>query len=190
MRLETERLIIRDWNLKSRGDVMGAFAMYSDPEVLRYFPTTRPVASMKEMREVLRQRLEQNDTFPPGQGVWAVEEKSTRRIVGTALLKPMLDNAGKLTNDIEVGWHLRRDAWGKGYATEFGRELLRYGFEDLQIDPLYAFVLPENLPSIRVTQRLGMTPLGPTEKYYGVRAELFRITREQWRSSAGKRAGS
>src|SRR5262245_31443533 len=113
---------------------MGAFAMYSDPEVLRYFPTTKPVASMKEMRDVLKQRLERNATFPSGQGVWAVEEKAEKRIVGTALLKPLPDNESKLTGEIEIGWHLRRDAWGKGFATEFGSELLRYGFDELKLD--------------------------------------------------------
>lgn len=180
MRLETERLIIRDWHLKSRGDVMGAFAMYSDPAVLRYFPTSQPVKSMQEMRELLKKRLDQNAAFPPGHGVWAVEEKAQKRVVGTALLKPLPDAAGALTADIEVGWHLRQDAWGKGFATEFGRELIRYGIEDLKLAELFAVVFPENLPSIRVTQRLGMTPLGLTDKYYGMNVQLFRIGRDQW----------
>lgn len=182
MHLETDRLIIRDWNPRSRGDVMGAFAMYSDPEVLRYFPMNKIVTSMKEMRENLKKNIEKNAKYPPGQGFWAVEEKAEKRIVGAALLKPLPDNQMNLTADIEVGWHLRRDAWGKGFATEMGRALLQYGFEDLKLPEIYALISPENLPSIKVAQRLNMKPLGIVEKYVGLKAELFRTTAAEWNS--------
>lgn len=181
MRLETERLIIRNWKISSRGDIMGAFAMYSDPQVLRYFPAAKPIASMAEMKEVLRERLEKNKTFPHGHGVWAVEEKAEQRVVGTALLKPLPDAHGNSTPEIEVGWHLRRDSWGKGFATEFGRALLQYGFEELKLPELHAVVFPANHLSIRVTQRLKMTSLGPTDKYYGTTTELFHMTASQWK---------
>ncbi len=182
MRLETERLIIRNWKISSRGDIMGAFAVYSDPLVLRYFPAAKPIASMAEMKDVLRQRLDTNKTFSPGQGVWAVEEKAERRVVGTALLKPLPDAHGNPTPEIEVGWHLRRDAWGKGFATEFGQALLKYGFEELKLPELYAVVFPANTQSLRVTQRLKMKPLGLTSKYYGTATELFHMTAAQWKT--------
>ncbi|HRK30753.1 MAG TPA: GNAT family N-acetyltransferase [Tepidisphaeraceae bacterium] len=183
MKLETERLIIRNWKISSRGDIMGAFAMYSDPQVLRYFPPTKQIASMSEMKEVLRQRIERNKTYPPGQGLWCVEERAESRVVGTALLKPLPDGAGNLTAEIEVGWHLRRDAWGKGFATEFGRALLEYGFAELKLAEIFAVVFPSNQQSVRVTQRLGMEPLGPTDKYYGTTTELFRMTADAWRQA-------
>ena len=187
VKLETERLIIRNWKISSRGDIMGAFAMYSDPQVLRYFPPTKPIASMTEMKEVLRQRIEKNKIYPPGHGIWAIEEKAEQRVVGTGLLKPLPDGAGNLTGEIEVGWHLRRDSWGKGFATEFGRALLEYGFDEMKHNEIYAVVFPSNVQSVRVTQRLGMKPLGPTDKYYGTNTELFRLTADEWRAQAPAR---
>jgi RimJ/RimL family protein N-acetyltransferase len=141
---------------------------------------------MKEMRENLKKNVEKNAKYPPGQGFWAVEEKVQKRIVGAALLKPLPDNAMNLTADIEVGWHLRRDAWGKGFATEFARALLMYGFEELKLPEIYALISPENLPSIKVAERLNLKALGMSEKYVGLKAELFRMTAAEWIAQPSK----
>ncbi|MEQ8463257.1 MAG: GNAT family N-acetyltransferase [Coleofasciculus sp. E1-EBD-02] len=74
-----------------------------------------------------------------------------------------------------MGWHFRRVSWGKGYATEAARGIIAYGFNTLQLPVLYAVVHPDNKRSIRVTQRLGMTPMGLTNRYYGVQLLLFKL---------------
>ena len=58
---------------------------------------------------------------------------------------------------VEVGWRLRVDAWGSGYATEAGGEALRVGFDHLGLEEIYAFVHPDNHRSAAVSERLGMT---------------------------------
>ncbi len=75
--------------------------------------------------------------------------------------------------DYEVGWHLRRSAWGKGYATEAGRAALNYGFTVLGLPIIYAVTHPQNYASMRVAQRLGMTHRGRTNRYYDMELDLF-----------------
>jgi RimJ/RimL family protein N-acetyltransferase len=75
---------------------------------------------------------------------------------------------------IEIGWHFCPASWGNGYATEAAQAVMNYGFEILELPAIYAVTLPENHASIRVTQRLQMTDLGISEKFYGgYRLRLF-----------------
>lgn len=94
--------------------------------------------------------------------------------MGTILLEPLPDQHGLPTKDYEVGWHLERAFWGKGYATEAGRGMLNYGFSVLKLPVIYAVVKPEHHASIRVTQRLGMKLVGKTKQYYGIELLLFQ----------------
>lgn len=91
-----------------------------------------------------------------GFGLWAVIEKASERMIGfVGLCHPLwfADWVGA----VEVGWRLHPEAWGRGLATEAGREALRAGFEDRALESVVAFVHPENTRSLAVTQRLGMT---------------------------------
>lgn len=76
----------------------------------------------------------------------------------------------------EVGWHLRKAAWGNGYATEIGKALLDYGFNVLNLPVLYAAIAPGNVASVRVAQKLGMAHLDQTVRYYDDGDELYRIS--------------
>ena len=58
---------------------------------------------------------------------------------------------------VEIGWRLKRTAWGKGYAGEAAREWLRFGFETIGLEEIVAFTIPDNLPSQRVMEKIGMT---------------------------------
>jgi ribosomal-protein-alanine N-acetyltransferase len=171
---ETERLIARDWDPER--DAEDAFGMYGDPEVMRYLGRTPQVAeSVDVVRERLAKVIQVYRERNNGTGGWALEEKSTGRAVGAILLKHLPDGNEVPTEDVEVGWHLRRSAWGQGYATEAARAAIAYGFAELNLPVIYSVVYKENERSIAVTRRLGMTALGPTDKYYGVTVELFQI---------------
>ncbi|MFN6514258.1 MAG: GNAT family N-acetyltransferase [Nostoc sp. CreGUA01] len=169
--LETDRLIIRTW-IPER-DAEQAFAIYSDPEVTYFLGNGSRVTSIESQRQRLVDNIERSQRRNNGTGSWAIVEKETTTIVGTILLKQLPDKDGLATQDYEVGWHLRRASWGKGYATEAGRGMLSYGFNILNLPVIYAVVKPENHASIRVTQRLGMKPIGQTKKYYGIELLLF-----------------
>ncbi|MEH2050654.1 GNAT family N-acetyltransferase [Nostoc sp.] len=178
--LETERLLIRSWIPES--DAEQAFAIYSDPEVTHFLGKSSRPASIESQRQRLIEGIERclRRATPThlrnnGTGAWAIVEKESTTIVGTILLKQLPDKDGLPTQDYEVGWHLRRVAWGKGYATEVGRVMLNYGFSVLNLPVIYAVVKPENHASIRVTERLGMKPIGQTNKYYGIKLLLFQL---------------
>ena len=73
---------------------------------------------------------------------------------------------GTPSDDVEVGWHLHPDAWGRGYATEAARSAMDRAFAG-GLAEIYAVVYPGNDRSVAVTHRLGMRPLGPQTRWYG-----------------------
>ena len=168
---ETDRLILRSWNPDTEAEQ--AFQIYSHPEVSRFLGA--PDKTVEERREKLRQRNQKHQDMKEGSGYWAIREKVTGEILGTLILQRLPDGAGHLTPEWEVGWHLKKSAWGKGYATEAGKAAIDYGFITLKLPVIYAVVKPENQASIRVTQRLGMAPKGRTDRYYGTELELFEL---------------
>ncbi len=169
---QTQRLIIRRWIPEA--DAVQVFEMYSDPEVMRFIGGMIE-ESVEAQQAKLQQVIDRYTQLNNGTGAWAIVEKETGQIVGTVLLKQLPDNESKPTQDYEVGWHLRKAYWAKGYATEAGKAAIEYGFNVLKLPIIYAVVRPENHASIRVTQRIGMMPMGRTHKYYGVELELFKI---------------
>ncbi|MBD2071895.1 GNAT family N-acetyltransferase [Leptolyngbya sp. FACHB-671] len=169
---ETERLVIRNWI--PQDDAEQAFEIYGDPEVMRFIGGGKE-ENVETQRRSLQQRTDRTAALNNGTGFWAIADKETGEIFGTVILKQLPDNDGNPTSEIEVGWHLKKAAWGKGYATEAGQAVLNYGFNVLKLPVIYAVVNPENTASIQVTQRLGMSPLGRTQQYYGKELELFKL---------------
>jgi RimJ/RimL family protein N-acetyltransferase len=174
---QTQRLIIREWIPEA--DAAQAFEIYGNPEVVRFLSGI-PEESVENVRVRLQRVTERYTQLNNGSGLWAIVEKQTGEILGTVLLKQLPDNESKPTQDYEVGWHLKKAVWGKGYATEAGLGAIEYGFNILKLPVIYAVVKPENHASMRVTQRLGMVPMGRTHKYYGVELELFKLDTDQF----------
>ncbi len=180
--LETQRLIIRRWIPEI--DAEEAFAIYGDAQVMRFISTGKTQASIETQRQSLETAIERykqsNNTTT---GAWAIVEKESSTLIGTILLKQLPDINRQPTQDYEVGWHLRKASWGKGYATEAARGIINYGFNVLELPVIYAVVKPENHASVKVTQRLGMTPLGITNRYYdGVNLLLFKLDSQENKS--------
>jgi ribosomal-protein-alanine N-acetyltransferase len=177
---ETPRLHIRTWD--PGADAPAAFEIYRDPVVMHFLglPTGTPRKSVEEQREALAKTVARYAELSDGTGAWAIVRKSDDQVVGTCLLKRLPDADQKPTEDIEVGWHLGRAYWGNGYATESGRGAIAYGFDQLKLSTIYSVVNPANTASIRVTERLGMTPLGRTNRYYGIELELFEVRQASW----------
>jgi [ribosomal protein S5]-alanine N-acetyltransferase len=169
---ETDRLIIRTWIPQE--DAEQALEMYSDPEVTRFFITTK-ASDLEQMVNILERWVRISNQLNNGTGLWAMVIKETGEIVGTILLVLLKDNDGQFTDDYEIGWHLKKSAWGQGYATEAAKAILNYGFKILNLREIYSIVNEHNTASIRVTQRLGMVSLGSTNKYYNMKLELFKL---------------
>jgi RimJ/RimL family protein N-acetyltransferase len=96
------------------------------------------------------------------------------------------------TDSAQLGWYLRSDRWGRGYATEATRILLGFGFSELHRASMWATADPENLASVRVLDKSGFTNRGltdPVETWRGLRSRaLFTIDAKQW-ATRGNRPG-
>src|SRR4051812_21451793 len=144
----TERLILRQWREE---DIAPLAEMSTDPEVMAHFPALLDVDGARNMWTKLHAWVAEH-----GHGFWAVEVKATGAFAGFCGIKAVNFDA-PFTPAYEIGWRLARPHWGKGYATEGGRAAIEYGFRELGLDELVAFLLPANRRSAAVCERLGMT---------------------------------
>ena len=175
---ETDRLIVR---MYEPDDVAFVFDMYSRWEVQRFLGAApRPHQAREESMAAIQRWRSFSDSNPLF-GVWAVALRNGP-LVGTVLLKPAPLSSDQrpmpLSDDYEVGWHLHPDHWGHGYATEMAAGALQRGY-DAGIAEIIAIVVPENLKSKRVAERIGMEPRGLTNRYYSIDADLYVRRRPQ-----------
>lgn len=149
--VETERLWLRRWSAAQHSS---AFAdINSDPRVMRYLGGAG--LSAEQSAEAAARYDAHWEQY--GFGLWAAMEKSSGHVLGFIGLSHPLWNP-ELSDEIEVGWRLRRSAWGRGLATEGGAAALRAGFEHLGLEEIIAIVDPQNGASLAVTLKLGMSP--------------------------------
>jgi RimJ/RimL family protein N-acetyltransferase len=181
---ETERLVVRDW--EPEVDAAQTLIMHADPEVMRFIGKGQVATGIEEERERLREIVGRFARFCGRLGFWAIEVRDSGGLVaGAVMLKPLPDAERHFTDDIEVGWRLRRDCWGRGYATEAARGALAHGFGQLGLTTIHAVVDPANDASKRVALRLGMMPMGRTSRYYGEALDLFSLQATDRESHVG-----
>ncbi|MEV6207783.1 GNAT family N-acetyltransferase [Kitasatospora sp. NPDC051914] len=160
----TERLVLRMWE---PGDVARALDLYGRREVARWLGAAPRVLEGEAEAVALIERF-RGRSADPRFGVWAVERRDTGVVAGSVLLVPLPDGGG----EVEVGWHFHPDSWGRGFATEAARAAVAKGFAD-GLAEVRAVVRPGNDPSLAVCRRLGMEPLGRTDRWYGTELEEF-----------------
>lgn len=163
--LRTARLRLRPWTT-SPSDLARLSDIYGREEVTRWLggPPTVPAGELVE-------RWASVHRVDGRHGCWAVELLGgDAPPAGTILLKPLPQGVG----EVEVGWHLHPDSWGRGYATEAAAAVIERAFE-AGLPEVYAVVRPGNEPSLAVCRRLGMQPLGRMTRWYGVELEAFRL---------------
>ena len=102
-------------------------------------------------------------------GRWAVELRQDGQVIGGTSLLPLPPD-----EEFEIGWQLRPQAWGHGYATEAGLALARWAF-DQGIEQVIALVRPANTRALATVRRIGMQWVGETEKYHRLRLQEFRL---------------
>jgi len=182
--LETDRLIIREWQPAQDAAAAAAIAIYGDPRVTRWLGDNSLDATRQAVQARLTRYRDRAAAFP-GLGCWAVTRRKTAGLVGNLLLMPLPDRDNAPSGDIEIGWHFCPASWGHGYATEAAHAVMTYGFSTLALPALYVVTLPDNHRSMRVMQRLGMQDFGFSEAYYGGhRLRLFgKIASNDWSGS-------
>jgi RimJ/RimL family protein N-acetyltransferase len=148
--LETERLVLRRF---TGADVDNLFDLDSDPEVMRFLTGGKPTPREVIRDETLPRILHYYERFA-GFGFWAAIERSTGDFLGWFEFRPQ---KGSGPNEAELGYRLRRSAWGRGYATEGSRALIRKGFTELGVRRVVAETMAVNVASRRVMEKAGLT---------------------------------
>jgi RimJ/RimL family protein N-acetyltransferase len=140
--IETERLVLCQFRLE---DLDALVQLRADPEVMRYIGDQ----SREKVEQRLRYYISHYESH--GFGMWAVIDKSTGAMAGWCGLV-FLDE----TPEVEVGYGVARDYWGRGLMTEAARASLRYGFERAGLPRIVAVAMPEHTASRRIMEKLGM----------------------------------
>jgi RimJ/RimL family protein N-acetyltransferase len=143
----TERLLLRGWRDE---DLEPFVAMCADPRVMRWVGRGEPQdrAQAEASLQAIRDHWMRH-----GFGLWAAEEKETGELAGFVGLARLDDRSG----DVEIGWRLRHESWGRGLATEGALAAREHAVAELGLTRLVALVHPENTASLRVVDKLGMS---------------------------------
>ena len=152
--LETERLIIRPITLD---DLDSFFAMDSQEEV-HTFLHKDPARSIADTAKMIRYIQQQYETH--GIGRWAVVEKSSNQWIGWTGFKFIDEPINSRINFLDIGYRFRKEAWGKGYATEAALACIAYYQEHLTHLELHAITHTENKGSRNVLEKIGFQITG------------------------------
>jgi RimJ/RimL family protein N-acetyltransferase len=150
MAIETARLILRDWG---EADIAPFIRHTNTPEVMRWLGGVQTEAALKDAirHRMMRWQQERGFTF------WVVERKADGEVLGFCGIK-IADAAGSpIEGAHEIGWRLRADVWGQGYAREAAIASLDFAFDSLGAPRVVAITFQGNVPSWGLMERLGMT---------------------------------
>src|SRR5450755_3848114 len=144
--LQTPRLLLREFTLE---DSTALAQVLSDPKTMRYYPAPYDREGVEQWIERNRQRYQDD-----GVGLWAMELIATQELIGDCGIIRQQVESERL---YEIGYHVRRDLWHRGLATEAATACRDWAFAHLKTNRLISLIRPENLPSRRVAERNGMT---------------------------------
>lgn len=163
-------------------DAEAVLDLYSRPEVQRWIGNGRTMVGLEEARALVERR--RASRLPDPMGIWVIDLED--RMVGMLLLKPIPISGTPLaadprnpdflleSPDVEIGWHLHPDVWGRGVATESARRVLDHARQH-HLTEVVAVTHPDNSASRRVATRLGMRDRGTTDRYYDTTTQLFSL---------------
>jgi RimJ/RimL family protein N-acetyltransferase len=150
--LSTDRLILRTWK---SDDIPLMAAISSDPLVMEHFPYTQDLAATQKLIAHIQDHYEKY-----GYCLYALEIKNTGEFIGfVGLNHPSFDIPGFIPKSlpiVEIGWRLSSTHWGKGYATEAAKAVLKYAFNELNLKEIISFTVPANIKSRRVMEKIGL----------------------------------
>ncbi len=167
------------------GDLSLFLAMWTDKEVVRYICDPMTEAQVEaEMTQSTKRAG--NGTI----GVWSIRDRRSHHGYGTVALLPLpieeddtdwdLVSEGVPVNyEVEVGYALTREAWGRGIATEAASRLLRFGFECTDLEEIVAVIDPDNERSENVLKKIGLETTGE-RRAYASDCRGFKMTRAEW----------
>lgn len=147
--LTTDRLVLRRYTMADEDNLV---ELDSDPEVMHYINGGRATPRAEIRDDYLPFYLDYYDSHP-GFGFWAADERSTGEFLGWFHFRPRQTDP---PDQAELGYRLRRGAWGKGYATEGSLALIARGFTEFGVNRVYAETMVVNTGSRRVMEKSGL----------------------------------
>jgi [ribosomal protein S5]-alanine N-acetyltransferase len=173
---QTPRLLIRRFR---EDDLEGFYELQGDPEATQFIggPWTRE--KTRQTLDLIIANYAHKDLE------WhAVVDRRDGTFLGICWLGPLGERWCKALGSgphIEVGYRFVRRHWNKGYATEAGRAILAWGFQDLGLQEIVSIVDVKNVASDRVLQKLGLQ-FQRTFVHDGLTIKFYRLTKEQYRT--------
>jgi RimJ/RimL family protein N-acetyltransferase len=160
--LETPRLRLRP---PVDADVPALFAIFSDPETMRYWttPTMRDIAEAEALLQDIHEHAQARTLLQ-----WGIARREDDGVIGTCTLL----HIEREHRRCELGYILRRDHWGRGFAHEALTRLVDHAFDTLAFHRLEADIDPRNTASIRLVERLGFRFEGHLRERYFVGPEI------------------
>lgn len=180
---QTDRLVLREM----RADDFAAVHAYaSDPEVVCWVPWGPNTET--DTRDFVAVTMTNSAAEPRLDWILAVEARETPRMLGTAGLYVRYDDQDQAM----LGYAFRRDAWGRGYATEAAAAMLELGFDALGLRRIWATCDPDNAASRRVLEKVGMTLEGRMRQDTVIRGQVrdslvWGILQREWRGRTDPR---
>ncbi|PHS27880.1 MAG: GNAT family N-acetyltransferase [Robiginitomaculum sp.] len=161
--LKTERLVLRALQASDAADLHIAF---SDAEVCKYW-SHAPYTSVAQSQKRVADNIAWTESL-----TWAITMGEGQSALGWVILQ-----SGREARIAELGYILRRDAWGQGIMAEAAKAVVNYGFEVEGMRRIFADADPDNIGSIRVAEKCGMTYEGRLkgnwDTHIGVRDSLI-----------------
>jgi RimJ/RimL family protein N-acetyltransferase len=183
-RLETERLVLRDW--QGDADWEEFFRVTNTPAVMEWLGGLLDEAGRAKQRDRVEGCRARN-----GFCFWAVERKDDGALLGFCGLKRADAPGSTVTGAMEIGWRLREDAWGKGYAKEAAIGALAAAFGTFGAEDVVALTVDGNTASWGLMKRLGMRRREdldyPDERYDHPWRDtiIYSIDRAAWEAHHG-----
>ncbi|MDP6140364.1 MAG: GNAT family N-acetyltransferase [Arenicellales bacterium] len=182
LQLITKRLTLRPLSIN---DVGLAIEMFTDEQVMKYAGGTVAKEKIIEEMEMWTHRGGNGCI-----GVWCICDRTTGESFGSTALTPLPIDKDDTDweqvvedqlpdGEMEIGYFLKRTAWGNGYATEAVERILRFAFEDSPLEEVVAVIDPKNESSRRVLEKTGFLSTG-IRRAYGEDLPGFQIIRENW----------
>ena len=177
--IDTVRLCLRPW---TEADIEPFIQHTNTPAVMKWLGG---VKSRGYIEDSVRDRfMRWQDEH--GHSFWVVERKQDGAFLGFCGLKLADDAGSPVEGEMEIGWRLREDAWGQGYAKEAAAASLDFAFDRLGVPRVVALTVSGNAPSWGLMERLGMERRSELDYEGPPWAEgtviVYRIERAQWRS--------
>lgn len=175
--LETERLLLRRVTVDDEDALV---ELDGDPAVTRYTGAGLPTPREVIRDEIIPAWLRYYDRFEAF-GFWVAVEKTSGAFLGWFHFRPHPDGTG---DGVELGYRLRRSAWGKGYATEGSAALVSNGFTRPEVLRVYAEASQENTASWRVMEKVGLRFVRSFSDDDGTDDDgavvEYAVTRDEW----------